>query len=92
MDAFDRYREFHGKEPRTVQKIRAFPSKRLVVLGRAVAVEYRCSKRNGGGDGRSAVYRHEFETPVDLCMDESGKRFLYLIGDHLIVDDEGIKH
>lgn len=92
MNALDRYRQFHGKEPKSTQKIRAYPSKRLVVLGKAVAIEYRCSKRNGGGDGRSAVYRHEFETPVELCMDESGRRFLYLIGDHLTVDDEGIKN
>lgn len=92
MDAFDRYRQFHGKEPRRQESMRAYPSRRLVVLGRAVAVEYECSKRNGGGDGRKAVYRHEFETPVELCMDESGKQFLYLIGKHITVDDQGIKN
>jgi len=92
MTAAERYRQFHGKDPKYARQVRAYPSKRLVVLGRAVAIEYRCSKRNGGGDGRSATYRHEFETPVDLCMDESGRRFLYLIGDHVIVDDEGIKN
>lgn len=92
MNAYDRYRQFHGKEPKSEKQIRAYPSKRLIVLGKAVAIEYRCSKLNGGGDGRSAVYRHKFETPVDLCMDESGKKFLYLIGDHITVDDEGIKN
>jgi hypothetical protein len=92
MDAVDRYRQFHGKEPKSARQIRAYPSKKLVVLGRAVAIEYRCSKYNGGGDGRSAVYRHEFETPVELCMDESGRQFLYLIGKNIIVDDEGIKN
>jgi len=92
VDAIDRYRQFHGREPRTQQRVRVFPSRKLVVLGRAVAIEYRCNKRNGGGDGRSAVYRHEFETPVDVCMDESGRHLLYLVGDHLKVDDEGIKN
>ena len=92
MNAYDRYRQFHGKEPKSEKTLRVYPSKRLIVLGKAVAVEYRCSKRNGGGDGRSAVYRHEFETPVELCMDESGRRFLYLIGNDLVVDDEGIKN
>lgn len=92
MDAIGRYKQFHGKDPRYEQKVRIQPSRKKIVLGRAVAIEYRCSKWNGGGDGRSAVYRHEFETPVELCMDESGRHVLYLIGDHLKVDDEGIKN
>ena len=93
MDAEARYREFHGKAPKYSQNISIpTPSRRKVVLGRAVAIEYRCSKRNGGGDGRSSIYRHEFETPVELCMDESGRYVLYLIGRDLKVDDEGIKN
>ena len=63
----------------------------LVFLGKAIAIEYQCSKRNGGGDGRSAIYRHEFETPAIVCMDEKGKRQLYIIGNSITVDDEGIK-
>lgn len=92
MSAIDRYRQFHGKEPKSAKTIRVYPSKNLIVLGKAVAIEYRCSKLNGGGDGRSATYRHVFETPVELCMDESGRQFLYLIGKNIVVDDEGIKN
>jgi len=92
MSAEDRYLQFHGREPKYEEKIEFTLPKKLVYLGEAVAIEYRCSKRNGGGDGRRATYRHEFETPAKLCMDETGKRILYIIGSKIVVTDEGIKN
>ena len=91
MDAFSKYAEFHGKAPRRLSGIEFHQPKKLVFLGKAVAIEYRCNKRNGGGDGRTAIYRHEFETPSVVCMDETGRKQLYIIGTRITVDDEGIK-
>lgn len=92
MNAADRYAEFHGREPRAESGVNFHVPRKLIYLGRAVAIEYECDKRNGGGDGKKAVYRHEFETPVKVCMDETGRRQLYVIGSRLVVDDEGIKN
>ena len=86
-----KYEQFHGKRYRKISGIEFHIPKGLVFLGKAIAIEYQCSKRNGGGDGRSAIYRHEFETPATVCMDEKGKRQLYIIGNSITVDDEGIK-
>lgn len=68
------------------------PPKELIILGKAMAVEYECSKYNGGGDGKKAVYRHEFETPCYVCMDRSGKRQLYIVGNRLKVTEAGIEN
>jgi hypothetical protein len=62
-----------------------------VFLGKAVAIEYRCNKLNGGGDGKQAIYRHVFETPSAVCMDETGRKQLYIIGPQITVDADGIK-
>lgn len=86
------YREFHGKPPRKSSRVNFHNPKRLVRLGRAVAIEYECSKKNGGGDGRKAIYRHVFETPMALCMDEKKGKQLYILGDDLIVTDRGIEN
>ncbi len=86
-----KYEQFHGKRYRKISGFEFHIAKGLVFLGKAIAIEYQCSKRNGGGDGRSAIYRHEFETPAIVCMDEKGKRQLYIIGNSITVDDEGIK-
>lgn len=91
MSAKRSYEEFHGKRPRRTSGLNFHVPRKLVFLGKAVAIEYRCSKWNGGGDGRSAVYRHEFETPAILCMDERSGKQLYIIGPRITVDDEGIK-
>jgi len=64
----------------------------LVVLGKAVAIEYECDKLNGGGDGQHAVYRHKFDSGAFVVADEKMKRQLYIIGDRLIVTDAGIEH
>lgn len=92
MNAAEKYREFHGKNPRYTETVDFHTPRKLVYLGEAVAIEYRCSKLNGGGDGRRAVYRHEFETPAKVCMDETGRKCLYIIGNRIVVDDEGIKN
>ena len=91
VDAERKYAEFHGKEPKRETGVNFHVPKRLVFLGRAVAIEYRCSKYNGGGDGKSAIYRHEFETPAVVCMDETGRKQLYVIGPQITVDEAGIK-
>jgi hypothetical protein len=92
MGAHEKYRQFHGKEPRSQGSVEFPVPKKLVYLGEAVAIEYRCSKLNGGGDGKRAVYRHEFESSVKLCMNETGRKVLYLLGSRIMVDDEGIKN
>jgi hypothetical protein len=92
MSAESLYREFHGKNPRYQSGVNFHVPKRLVYLGDAVAIEYRCNKLNGGGDGKRAVYRHKFETPAKVCMDERGRYCLYIIGNRIVVDDEGIKN
>jgi hypothetical protein len=64
----------------------------MVLIGKAVAIEYECDKLHGGGDGKRAVYRHEFEKPAIVCMDERARRQLYILGPKIVVDDEGIKN
>ena len=87
----DKYEEFHGKTPRRTSRLNFHVPKGLIFLGKAIAIEYECDKYNGGGDGKKAIYRHEFETPSIVCMDEKGRRQLYIIGGRIAVDDEGIK-
>jgi len=87
-----KYEEFHGKPYRKVSGINFHVPHGLVYLGEAVAIEYRCSKRNGGGDGKRSVYRHEFDPGVIVCMDERGKKQLYVMGPRLTVDQAGIRH
>jgi len=87
------YNDFHGRRVRRVKKVNYdHPEPPLIHLGAAVAIEYACDKHNGGGDGTYAVYRHEFETPVDLFMDSKRRRQLYIIGERLKVTDAGIEN
>lgn len=86
------YREFHGKQPRARTRGRFHDPKTLIFLGRAVKIEYLSNKRHGGGDGKYAVYVHKFETPVNLYMDETKKRQLYIIGSQLKVTEAGIEN
>jgi hypothetical protein len=85
------YFEFHGKNPRRIRNINFHTPRRLTFLGKAFAIEYMCSKKHGGGDGRRAVYRHEFETPMLLAMDERKGRQLYILGPELVVTEAGIE-
>lgn len=86
------YKSFHGRDVRGVTKINFTVPKQLIRLGEAVAIEYECDKYNGGGDGKQAIYRHEFETPVMLFMDTTKKRQLYIIGNRLKVTNAGIEN
>ena len=87
------YRSFHGRRVRKVTKVRFDnPKPPLICLGEAVAIEYACDKLHGGGDGTMAVYRHTFETPVKLFMDQTRKRQLYIIGERVKVTDAGIEN
>lgn len=61
----------------------------LVALGRAVAIEYESDKRNGGGDGKKATYRHKFAAGDILATDQDG-RTLYIIGPKLRINSRGI--
>lgn len=89
--AMDLYTVFHGRRPKRVSNVNFNVPRQLIYLGRAVAIEYECNKLNGGGDGKTAVYRHEFETPSILCMDERAKKQLYILGEKITVDDSGIR-
>ncbi len=66
--------------------------KTLIFLGQAISIVYLCNKKHGGGDGRLTEYEHEFESPVDLFMDERGRVQLYLIGKKVVVTDNGIEN
>lgn len=92
MSAYDRYFDFHGHGVRTRRKAEFHVPKSLVILGKAIAIEYECDKLHGGGDGKKAVYRHEFETPCLVCMDETGKKQLYVVGKRLKVTEAGVEN
>lgn len=92
MKAANKYKQFHGFTVRWKRKFDFHAPKTLIVLGKAVAVEYECDKLNGGGDGKRAVYRHEIETPAYVCMDETGRRQLYIVGNKLKVTQAGIEN
>jgi hypothetical protein len=86
------YRRFHGHGPRSRRLWDFHAPKGLVILGKAVAIEYETDKLNGGGDGKVAVYRHRFDTPCYVCMDETGRRQLYIVGKRLKVSEAGIEN
>lgn len=85
-----RYRQFHGRNPRSFTRRRFHKPQHLVKLGRVHAIEYESDKWNGGGDGTRAIYRHRFETPATLYMDETGKKQLYIMGSRVKVTRAGI--
>lgn len=83
---------FHGK-PATVATPIAFEDpQELVILGRAVAIEYECDKINGAPKsvaGRKATYRHVLDKDDILATDQTRKK-LYIIGPKLRVTARGI--
>lgn len=83
---------FHGMPPKVVLAGKLRVPSSLILLGQAVSIVYKCDKKNGGGDGTMAEYVHDFETPVGLYMDETGKVQLYLIGSKLKVTSAGIEN
>jgi len=87
-----RYQEFHGRNPRGVSRRVFHVPQHLVKLGSAFAIEYVSDKFNGGGDGKRAIYRHRFESPATLYMDERGRKQLYIMSSHLKVTDAGIEN
>lgn len=86
------YERFHGKPVPKETTFNFRQPEGLVVLGDAVAIEYRCNKLNGGGDGKMAIYRHRFEKGSKVCCDDSAKRQLYILGPKIIVTSAGIEH
>jgi hypothetical protein len=91
------YRQFHGHASRQATRYNFHVPKGLIVLGRAVKIEYESDKLNGGGDGKKAVYHHTFkkgrsnESPL-LAMDERKRGQLYIIGNRIVVTDRGIEN
>lgn len=80
---------FQGEAPDSAREVRKPAPLVLVMLGRAVAIEYESDKLNGGGDGTKATYRHEFAAGDVLATDQDG-RTLYVIGPRLRVNSRGI--
>jgi hypothetical protein len=80
---------FQGEPVDHAERVRRPDPKVLVLLGRAVAIEYECDKHNGGGDGTKAIYRHEFHKGDILATDQEAKT-LYIIGSRLRVNSRGI--
>lgn len=91
-DPYDKYVEFHGKQPKRSRRVNFHKPKTLIILGKAHAIEYVTDKLHGGGDGKEAIYRHTFETPALVCMDETGRKQLYVIGKDLVVTEAGIEN
>lgn len=83
---------FHGKRPTEKRAASFYVPKNLIRLGTAVEVVYRCSKRNGGGDGRMMEYIHKFSPGTVLYMDERRGKMLYIKGSRLKVTDAGIEN
>lgn len=86
------FRKFHGKNPEKLNSIDFHIPKNLILLGKAVAIEYECTKLHGGGNGKSNVFRHCFDDDTLLCMDEKAKHQLYIIGEDLKVTQAGIEN
>ena len=86
------FEEFHGREATGVKGFNFHVPRKLIYLGEATAIEYRCNKLHGGGDGKKATYRHEFKPGSILCMDEVGGRQLFIFGARIRVDSAGIRH
>ena len=86
------YKKFWGNRPQKRTKGKFHVPKQLVFIGRANKIEYISDKKHGGGDGKTAIYVHKFETPVSLYMDETNKKQLYLIGTRLKVTKNGIEN
>lgn len=87
--AYYMYHKFHGKPPRRVSRRRFAVPAALVCLGDAKEIVYKCSKRNGGGDGRTALYVHRFGKGDKLYTDPQGKQ-LYILGGRMRVNSRGI--
>jgi hypothetical protein len=90
--AIEKYEMFHGKRAKVVKQVNLKTPKQLILLGKAHAIEYVTNKINGGGDGTTATYRHVFETPCILAMDQSARNQLYIIGSKLKVTEAGIEN
>lgn len=83
---------FHGKPATKARSVDFVDPETLIVLGRAVAIEYECDKINGAPAsvaGRKATYRHKLGVGDLLCTDQT-KRKLYIIGPRLRVTSRGI--
>ena len=87
-----RYRMFHGRPKGPWSETQFHVPKTLIFLGQVQSIVYLCNKKHGGGDGKLTEFEHEFETPVDLFMDERGAVQLYLIGRKVIVTADGIQN
>ena len=90
----DLYETFHGKKAKTRKTVTIPDIKELVYLGRAVAVEYECTKKNGVKSSRSGkrnVFRHEMPKGNILSTDSTG-RILIIRGPKLSIKESGINH
>lgn len=86
------YAMFHGKRPMRKRVGKFHVPTHLVLLGDALEIVYRCSKRNGGGDGRMSEYVHKFSPGTKLYMDERRGKVVYISGAKLRVTDAGIEN
>lgn len=86
-EAIKRYKKFHGKEPKRAGSVEIPFPKSLVLVGEAVAIEYRAAKANDPRTGgRLTVYRHKVGKGVRVFTDPKG-RALYIIGGKFRVTD-----
>lgn len=87
-----KYQEFQGKKPSKVRSVQLPDLSKLVYLGKAESIGYRCSKRNGAPSdraGKLTSYLHDFEGNISLCCSSDGKA-LVLFGPGLRVLESGI--
>lgn len=89
-DGITMFEKFHGRDVDHVDEINMDTDPEcLVLLGKAVAIEYECDKLNGGGDGQVATYRHKFGKGVKLMCSPDGKT-LYIKGGRMYTNERGI--
>lgn len=72
--AIRKYREFHGRSPKTAVRV-ALPSSAFRV-GKILGVTYEIIE-----DGKNTVYHHDFDTPPPLAVSADGRTALILRGE-----------
>lgn len=82
--------DFQG-EPADRARSVSMPAGKLYKVGRALRVVYESDKFNGGGDGRRALYEHDFAaSDVMWTQRKKGPALIAVTGPRLTVTDRGI--
>lgn len=80
---------FHGFRPRRLKRVTLTWPKALALIGHVVRLDYLSDKE----DGKSRIYTHDFEQPVQAFASRSGKREqknLLLLRGKFTITEKGI--